>query len=336
LSVSPMPAGAAERTRNPLRPTRFNEIVGQDTAKELMQAAVSSCFERHGPMDHTLLVGPSGAGKSTFSHVVANELGVDVYELEAPINTDTLLELRTTMRPWDILKIEEIHQQAIGERRGKSASTQPEVLYAIMEDRTMPTQSGILPYPEICIIGTTTDEGMLPDAFINRFPLRPRLEPYTREQLVAIAQHNAAALGATLATDAADLIAGASRGVPRQINNYVKNAVMFERRNLTAAVVEKVLRVNGVTPDGLTADMQAMLTFLLTKARRERGDGEVTHQASVSTIATAIGKSRDAKAVALRIEPYLIEKGYVQVGHGGRSLTDAGIARARQLLGGAA
>jgi hypothetical protein len=52
--------------------------------------------------------------------------------------------------------------------------------------------------------------------------------------------------------------------------------------------------------------MQKMLTFLYTRARHMRGDGEVTYSASVNTIATAIGMSRDTKAVALYVEPFLI------------------------------
>ena len=56
------------------------------------------------------------------------------------------------------------------------------------------------------------------------------------------------------------------------------------------------------------------------------------YQASVNTIATAIGKSRDSKAIALRVEPYLIELGLVQVTHGGRQLTDAGVRRAQELI----
>jgi Holliday junction resolvasome RuvABC ATP-dependent DNA helicase subunit len=37
--------------------------------------------------------------------------------------------------------------------------------------------------------------------------------------------------------------------------------------------------------------------------------------------------------VQLRVEPYLIQQGYVQVLHGGRALTDLGIGRAKLLLG---
>jgi Holliday junction resolvasome RuvABC ATP-dependent DNA helicase subunit len=79
--------------------------------------------------------------------------------------------------------------------------------------------------------------------------------------------------------------------------------------------------LNGVTADGLTRDMQRTLTFLYTRGKRTSRKGGTTYQASVATIATAIGKSRDSKAVVLRVEPLLIEQGYLQVGHGGRKLT---------------
>lgn len=329
------PTTAADRTRNPLRPHSLAEVVGQPQAKSLMSRAIESCKRRDVPLDHVLLVAASGTGKSTFSHAIANDLGVDVYELEAPVSFDTLLELRETMKDGDILKIEEIHQQGIMERRGKGAATQPEVLYAVMEDRVLQTPQGVLPFPSITIIGTTTDEGMLPDAFINRFSLRPVLEPYGREELEQIVVSNARALELRITWPAVRLLADASRGVPRQINNLVKNAAMLtpDTGLCNGAVAHDVLLHNGLTTDGLSRDMQGMLTFLYLRARRVRQmDGQVTYQASVQTIATAIGKSRDSKAINIRVEPYLIEQGYLQVTGGGRMLTDAGVDRARALV----
>jgi len=45
-----------------------------------------------------------------------------------------------------------------------------------------------------------------------------------------------------------------------------------------------------------------------------------------------IGKSRDTKAVVLRIEPWLVRCGYIQIVAGsGRRLTEDGIARAVEL-----
>ena len=319
-----------DRSRNVMRPRTFDEVVGQASAKSLMRAAVERARVTGEPVDHVLLVGPAGTGKTTFSHVIAHELDVRVFEVEAPVSFDTLMELREVMEDGDLLKLEEIHQQGIMERRGKSSATQPEVLYAVMEDRVIPTQSGILPFPRITIVGTTTDEGRLPDPFLDRFPLRPRLAPYGRDELVVIAQRNAASLGLQMDDRAADMVAGACRGVPRVVNNLVKNAGLFAFGYITTQNIEKVLEVNGIAADGLTPDMQAMLKFLRYRGARTV-KGEVRYQASVGTIATAIGKSRDSKAINLRVEPFLIEQGYVQVAHGGRLLTDAGIARAEAL-----
>jgi Holliday junction DNA helicase RuvB len=330
-SEAPMPVHSDDRSRNPLRPERFAEVLGQDAAVAMMRRVVSACERRNQPLDHTLLVGAAGTGKSTFSHVIANEMGVDVYEVEAPVSRDTLLELRTTMRDRDILRIEEIHQQAVMERRGKSTATQPEVLYAIMEDRVMPSGAGLLDFPEITIIGTTTDEGMLPDPFLARFPIRPLLEPYTVDALAGMARWNGEKLGVVVTPTAAMVFAKAARGTPRQVNNYVKNAaLLIEDKVVADDVAREVLHeMNGVTEDGLTVDMQRMLVFLLTKGKHETPRG-TTYHASVNTIATGIGKSRDSKAISLRVEPYLIEQGYIQIGQG-RILTDAGIERAKEL-----
>lgn len=331
FSPPPEPASTDDRSKNPLRPHTFAEIIGQEDAVKMMERVVKTCKERGQRLDHVLNVGPAGTGKSTFSHVIAHELGVRVFEVEAPVSRDTLLELRTSMRDRDILRIEEIHQQAIMERRGKGAGTQPEVLYAIMEDGVMPAGTGLVEFPEITIIGTTTDEGLLPDPFLARFPLRPRLEPYDAAALSRMARWNGDRLGLVVTPTAADLFAGAARGTPRLVNNYVKNAAMLVEDVVDQKTAEEVLfDLNGVTRDGLTPDMQRMLIFLYTKGRHENGKGEVVYRASVNTIATGIGKSRDSKAISLRVEPYLIEKGYIQIGQG-RILTDAGIERAREL-----
>lgn len=330
------PTTAKDRTSNPMRPHLFDQVIGQDRAVRLMERVVDAAIAKNEPLDHVLLVGPSGTGKSTFSHVIANEMGVDVFEVEAPVSMETLLDLRTVMRRGDILRIEEIHQQAIMERRGRSAATQPEVMYALMEDRVITTGVGVLPYPAITIIGTTTDEGMLPEAFLNRFPLRPHLEPYDGPAMEKIARFNAKVLGLTITDQAAQMFAGAARRTPRVLNNYMKNASMLlaSGGSVDAALAREVLfDLNAVEPDGLTKDMSNMLLFLYERAKHTNvTTSEVTYQASVNTIATAIGKSRDTKAIALRVEPWLIERGYVQVTSRGRKLTDLGVARAQQLL----
>lgn len=336
-TAAPTPVGHAERTRNPLRPATLDEMIGQASLRAMLRRIVDSCFASQRVMAHTLIVGASGTGKSTIANIIGNELGVNVFQVEAPVSHDTLLELRTAMSDGDILFIDEVHQQAIAERRGKSSGTQPEVLFNVMEDRTLVSGTGVLPFPEITVIAATTDEGALPDAFINRFPLRPVIEPYTPEDLVAMAYANAVAFGLQATPDAALIFAGACRGVPRVLNNYMRNAADLTPSQVVNGVLaqEVIHDLNHTTPDGLTVDMQNALRFVYRTGRQEsKATGEVTYKASVASIATGIGKSRDQKAVQLRVEPYLIERGYLQVGHGGRRLTDAGIRRAQELLTG--
>lgn len=326
------PADQNDRSLNPLRPRTFQEIVGQAGAKELVQAALGYARSHGQPLPHMLLVGPAGTGKSTFAHVAASALGVHVYQLAAPVSHDTLLQLREVMNDQDVLFIDEIHLQAIQERRGRESITAPEVLYGVLEDRVIPTVSGVLPFPAITMIGGTTDEGQLSDAFLSRFPLRPRLVDYTVADLAQIAQRNARTLGASLDSRAAALFGVAARGTPREVNNLIRNAVIFSHA-ISEHQAHEVLRRSGIeAKDGLTADMVALLRFLYRTGRHQLASGEVRYQASVSSIAVGIGKSRDTKAVVLRIEPWLVRCGYLQIVAGsGRRLTDAGIERAIEL-----
>lgn len=327
------PTPTEQLSGNELRPTTFFDILGQERAKRMIQRMVNVAKSRDGRLDHVLLVGPAGTGKTTFAHVIANEMGSRVFQLEAPVSADTLLQLRTAMHHGDVLLIDEIHQQAVGDRRGRSSSTQPEVLFGIMEDFTVATPVGVLPFPHITVIGATTDEGALPDPFVMRFPIRPTLEEYNDNELAVLAMRSAATLGLRCSSAVAYRFAHASRRIPREINNYVKNAAALTTGEITDELASEVLfDLNRVTADGLTADMQNVLRFLWTRCERvTAGAGETRYQASVATIATAIGKSRDMKAVQLRVEPWLIRIGYLQVLHGGRALTDAGIQRAREL-----
>jgi Holliday junction DNA helicase RuvB len=326
------PVTATARTANPLRPELLEDMLGQEKVRKLLRRVIDAAEARCVPLDHVLLIGASGLGKSTVAHVIANELEVDCYQLQAPVSTETLLALRTTMSDFDVLFIDEIHQQAVADRRGRSAQTDPEALYHVLEDRKLVTATGVLDYPHVTVIGATTDEGMLPDPFINRFPLRPVLEPYTTRELARIAKYNADALGVIITWDAALAFARAARGVPRQINNYVRNGAMLGAA-INVDVAEEVVRdLNRTTDDGLTLDMQRTLVFLYRRGKRtNRTAGTTTYQASVATISTALGKARDTKAVVLRVEPYLIERGYLHVGHGGRALTDSGVKRAKEL-----
>ncbi len=318
------------RSKNVMRPRSLKGVIGQRQPKELLTAAIDRSRRLGVPMPHTLLTGAAGTGKTTLAHVIGHELDAEVYQFEAPLSHSTMIELRGLMNDGDVLFLDEIHQQALGDRRGREATLQPEALYGVMEDRVLPTATGVVTFPQITMIGATTDPGRLPEAFLSRFPLRPRLVEYTEADMVLMSARNALALDLKITRSAATLFAGASRYTPREMNNLITNAALWATGTIRHADAERTLELCSLTHDGLNVDMVNMLTFLYTRGRRETHRG-VKYQASVSTIATAIGLSRDTKAVALHVEPWLIRLGFVQVAHGGRVLTDAGIVRAREL-----
>lgn len=319
------------RSANELRPATFEQMIGQERLKALMRRIVNVAQQTGRPLEHMLLSGQSGTGKTTLAQVVAHESGRRVFQIKAPVGFDVLDALREACRDGDVVIIDEIHQQVQGDRRGITQACDPEDFYHVMEDRRLPTPGGMVAFPAVTFVGCTTDSGLLPEAFIGRFPLRPTLDPYTDLEMAKLARANAQQLGIGITNEAAVIFGCASRQNPRQLNDYVKNARSLAVGDIGSALAtEVVVDLNGCTHDGLTPDMQRMLRFLLS-SRRASKDGTVVYQASINTIATALGKSRDTKVVALYVEPWLISRGFVQVCHGGRQLTDAGIARAKDL-----
>lgn len=323
-----------DMTKNPLRPTSFDTMVGQEKLKPLLRRLVQATRTSGRPMDHLLLVGASGTGKTTLATIIARELGQRVFCLRAPIDMDTLNELRAIGRDGDVVFVDEIHMMVHGDRRGITQACDPESFYQLLEDGLLATPGGLVRFPAVTWIGATTDIGLLPEPLCNRFPLQPRLASYTVEEITKLGRETAGRMGVRLDAGVADLFAGAARGNPRQVNSYVRSARSLSPASVDLETAREVVEdLNSTTLDGLTGSMATMLRYLYLSCYRMTADGPV-YKSSVNAIASACGHGRDTKAVALLVEPYLIQRGLVRVTPQGRALTDAGIARAMQLCHG--
>jgi Holliday junction DNA helicase RuvB len=324
------PLDFAARSANELRPSTFDEMVGQPRLKRLLGRVVAACKTSGRPMDHMLLVGQSGTGKTTIAQIVAAELGRDVYMLKAPLEIGVFEELAEVAKDGDVVIVDEIHMVVSGDRRGLTQAADPETFYHVMEDHRLMTPHGMVDFPSLTFIGATTDAGLLPEAFLGRFPLKPQIDPYTQQDMMTLAVHNATELHLPIVPQAAQIFSLACRMNPRQLNTYIRNAGSLSAGTITAQdAVEVVTDLNSCTLDGLTMPMQGMLKCLLMSKRMS--GGEEVYRASVNTVATILGFSRDTKHVSLFVEPWLIANGYVQVGAQGRELTPAGVKRARKL-----
>lgn len=333
VAAAPKLEPASLDTGNELRPLTLDQIVGQDDLKPLLRKLIANSRRLHRPLSHVLLIGGPGTGKTTISLVLARALGVRCFVLKPPIDMGTLLALRESAREGDVVFVDEIHMQVHGDRRGITQAVDPENLYHILEDRILMTPTGPVTFPHLTWIGATTDAGLLPQALVDRFPIQPHLAPYTEPQMLEIAHRNLAALKLSHAPGVAAMFAAACRLTPRQLNSYIETAQALAGQNITSADAHDVIvSLNGVSLDGLTGQMQTALRYLYLHCGRETKDG-MRYSSSVNGLATAVGAGRDTRYVAIFVEPWLLQQGFLQVWAGtGRVLTDKGIARARELV----
>lgn len=324
-----------KESSNPLRPRTLDEMIGQPKLKPLLAQLIAAAKATGRPLDHLLLVGASGTGKTTVATVIGNAIGARVFAPRAPLDMGVLGALRKTVRDGDVIFVDEIHLQVSGDRRGITQACDSESFYLLLEDGVLATASGPVPFPKVTWIGATTDVGLLPEPLSMRFPIQPRLAPYTPADMELIAYGNARALRVPCEDAVYAIFGGASRGVPRQVNNYMRAARQLAANGpVTAVLARQVVEdLASTTLDGLTQSMQIVLRYLYAYCGRDTKDGRV-YSASVNTLATAAGHGRDTKAISLLVEPYLLQRGLLQVRPTGRTLTEAGVARARQLLGG--
>lgn len=327
LESRPTSPGADEREReqeNSLRPTSFNEFVGQARIIENLRVAISAARAREEALDHILFSGPPGLGKTTLSRILAQEMGTGLHSTSGPAldRARDLVGILTQLKPGDILFIDEVHRIPVAVE---------EFLYTAMEDFTIDftldqgPNARILPLTiaPFTLVGATTREGLLSAPLRGRYGILERLTPYSQDDLQCVLTRSASILDLQLAPQAAALIAGRSRGTPRIANRYLRRARDLAQvrgsKAIAAELAEEALERMGVDALGLE-DMDRRI--LLCLGRRPG------IAVGLKTIAAAVGESEDT--VEEVFEPHLLRRGLIERTARGRCITPAG-CRAVQI-----
>lgn len=288
-----------------LRPSGFDEFVGQRAAKDNLKVFVAAATGRREALDHVLLFGPPGLGKTTLAQILARELGVGFRATSGPViaRAGDLAALLTNLEPRDVLFIDEIH---------RLAPTVEEILYPAMEDYALDLIIGEGPSARsvkidlapFTLVGATTRAGLLGTPLRDRFGIPVRLEFYSPEELAGIVSRAAGKLGAALTSEGALEIAKRARGTPRvavRLLRRVRDFAEAQGAAIDAKVADKALLRLEVEADGLDLLDRRYLAALV----ETYGGGPV----GVDTLAAALAEARDA--IEDVIEPYLMQQGFV-------------------------
>ncbi|MDD5068661.1 MAG: Holliday junction branch migration DNA helicase RuvB [Candidatus Pacebacteria bacterium] len=299
-----------------LRPSRWQEYIGQKNIKDNLQVLLSAAAERKHPPEHILFYGPPGLGKTTLAHLIAKEISAQMKITSGPAieKVGDLASILTNLSPGDILFIDEIH---------RLNKTVEEMLYPAMEAGSLdiiigkgPSARTIqLDLPPFTLIAATTRVALLSSPLRSRFSGGIfRLEFYTEKEIGEILKRSAKILGVEIHEDGIKEIAKRSRFTPRTANYLLKRCRDFAqvgKKALDKNTVMEALSLLGVDERGLLASDRSLIDVLINKF----SGGPV----GLGTLSAAL--SEEEATIEEFNEPYLIQLGFLERTPRGRTAT---------------
>lgn len=305
-----------DRADNALRPQKLTDLIGQEQVKENLSILIEAALQRNESLDHVLFYGPPGLGKTTLSHVLANEMGVNIKITSGPAveRAGDLAAILTNLRAGDILFIDEIH------RLGRVVE---EVLYPAMEDFQLdivigkgPSARSIrLKLPRFTVVGATTRLALVTAPLRARFGAVYRLDYYDQPAMEAIARRAAGLLNVQADEDGIAEIARRARGTPRVALRLLRRVRDYAQVRGDGTLTREMA---GSALDLLQVDVLGLddLDRRVLHAVIEKYNGGPV---GLNTIGASISEEPDT--IMDVVEPYLLQLGFLDRTPQGRVAT---------------
>jgi Holliday junction DNA helicase RuvB len=309
-----------EAVEQTLRPRNLDDFVGQERVKEQLRIALSAAKARGEALDHVLLVGPPGLGKTSLANIIREELRVGIRTVAGPsLERRDIAAILSSVEARDVIFIDEIHRMS---------SAAEEILYPALEDFRLDVVMGqgvsantlTLTLAPFTLVGATTRTGLLTSPLRDRFGMTFRLDYYDPGQLAQIVKRSARILGVEIADDAAEELAGRSRGTPRIANRILRRvrdvAQVRHEGSISTAIAREALELLEVDEAGLERIDRALLSTIVDKF-----DGGPV---GLTTLAASLGEEPDT--IEDVYEPFMLQLGFIQRTPRGRTITKLGRA----------
>jgi holliday junction DNA helicase RuvB len=304
-----------------LRPSSWDEYVGQEKIKENLRILLTAAKERGHAAEHVLLYGPPGLGKTTLAHLISKTLGTNMRTTSGPAieRVGDLAAILTNLTPGDVLFIDEIH---------RLSKTVEEVLYPAMESGVLDIIIGKGPsartvqleLPPFTLVAATTRISLLSSPLRSRFSGGTfRLEFYTDDEIAKILKRSAKLLAVDTSEVVLKDISRRCRATPRTANYLLKRCrdlAQLEGGDITRDITEKTFALLEIDELGLHAPDRAILEAIVNKF----SGGPV----GLNTIAAATGEEQ--ATIEDVLEPYLIRQGLLERTPRGRIATASAYA----------
>ncbi|MBI2035375.1 MAG: Holliday junction branch migration DNA helicase RuvB [Candidatus Liptonbacteria bacterium] len=301
-----------------LRPSNWDEYIGQENIKKNIKVIIEAAIKRSEPIDHVLFYGQAGLGKTTLAYLIANELKAQIKTTSGPAleKVGDIAAILSNLEPYDVLFIDEVH---------RINHLIEEAFYPALESRKLHIMVGkgpsarsvTLDLPPFTLIAATTRVNLLSGPMRSRFGATFKLDYYNTHDITKIIKRSAKVLNVAIDEPAIKILAAASRRTPRVANRLLKRirdyAEVKGTGEVNASTCSAALQFLGVDFLGLE---DADRRFLETIIHKFNG-GPV----GVNALAAALNE--DKGTIEDVYEPYLMGLGFLERTPAGRIATAA-------------
>ena len=272
-------------------PNSLAEFVGNESAKKLVRLNLRKIKEISA-MHFLITASGKGVGKSTLAKIIGVELNAHLsWHVGGSFNMDNLknfLLCNESSGNLEILFIDEAHNL------GMDKSFNPEILYPILENWTIPMGSNPKVKPFVCILATNK-RSLLQKKFsplCDRCSADIILDDYLPDEIVTILkQFNNNVYKLDISNEVYKIIADNTRGVPRIALNFLADFVICQD-------IKEVLDCHRIIKNGLTTTDILILKSLI----------EVGKPCGIEGLSQIAGVTREDFEM---MENFLVRRGFL-------------------------